>query len=90
MLLPLPDRPITTKVSPRATEKLTSRTPTVQPVAASTSLRLAPSWAIAIASAGRGPNTFHTLRTSTAGVPAVSSALIARPLTWFDARAPLR
>ena len=30
-------------------------------------------------SAGRGPNTFHTPRTSTAGVPAVSSALIARP-----------
>ena len=45
---PLPDRPITTNDSPAATWNDTSRTPTVCPVAVSTSERLAPCCAAAM------------------------------------------
>ena len=67
--LPLPDSPITTNVSPRPTSKEMSRTPTVWPVAAWISARVAPPWASSMAGSGSPcPNTFHTPRTLIIGV----------------------
>jgi hypothetical protein len=57
--LPEPDKPITTKVSPLATSKDTSRTPTVHPVSVSTSALVAPVAHSSMARCGCCPKTFQ-------------------------------
>ena len=64
--LPLPDRPITTNVSPRSTSNDIDRTATVWPVTAWISWRDAPAVAMSIARRWSPfPNTFHRSATST-------------------------
>jgi len=79
VLLPLPDRPMTTRISPSTTSKLTWFSPTAVPVFASTVARSSPAFSIASASASRAPNTLLTRRTSisvgrVSGARAVSRA----------------
>ena len=57
--LPLPDSPITTKTSPGATVKLTSRMATTQPVFASSSARGRSTSGVPTTRAALAPNTFH-------------------------------
>src|SRR5579864_4098607 len=62
---PLPERPMTTKTSPRRTSNVISRDATVQPVLAISSARGRSTSPFAIAFAAFGPKTFHTLRQET-------------------------
>ena len=67
--LPLPESPITQKISPRRTENETSATPTTHANSSSTSALPSPrSRTATIASSARSPNIFHNRRHSTAGV----------------------
>ena len=86
--LPLPDRPMTTRISPSATSKLTWLRPTAVPVRASTAARSSPASSIARASALRSPNTLVTSCTSMSAVR-FSSVLTPGVFTDGDAAEPM-
>ncbi len=66
--LPLPDSPMTTKISPRVTSKLTRFSATTAPVPARISALSSPASSRSSASRSRWPKTRVTLPTSTSGV----------------------
>src|SRR5918911_4792804 len=61
--LPLPESPMTTKISPLFTSKLASKTPIVAPVSCSSSALLLPARRRSSASSARRPKTFETCST---------------------------
>src|SRR5919204_5236345 len=60
---PLPESPMTTKISPLFTSKLASKTPIVAPVSCSSSALLLPARRSASACSARRPKTFETCST---------------------------
>jgi hypothetical protein len=59
--LPLPDSPMTTKISPSITSSDTLRTASTWPVCSNTALRVISGVVCSAMCAAAGPNTFHRL-----------------------------
>ena len=73
--LPEPDKPMTTKTSPLATSKDTSRTAMVLPVLFRSSVRLKSASGVPINFSALGPKTFQTFRTEIIEVKPTSVAV---------------
>ena len=67
---------MTTKTSPSATSKVTSRTAAVQPVSARSWSRGRSAYGVPTILSACGPNTFHRLRTEIAGAPGDAVGLV--------------
>jgi hypothetical protein len=67
--LPLPERPIITKISPGYTSKLASKAPMVAPVSLSTSALLLPARRISSACLARRPKITEQFSTRMVGSP---------------------
>src|SRR3954451_11710483 len=76
--LPLPDRPITTKISPGSTSNETWRTAIVEPVLRRKSA-LGSSGGGALILPSDGPKIFHRLRTEIVALPGAGAAAGAAP-----------
>ena len=72
--LPLPERPMTTNVSPRDTSKLTFCRATTQPVSSWISALVLSAYSGVMTDLGFFPNTFHSDRTDMRSPPAAASS----------------
>src|SRR5919204_5833646 len=78
---PLPESPMTTKISPLFTSKLASKTPIVAPVSCSSSALLLPARRSASACSARRPKTFETCSTRMiASLSSMAPSQVIRPL----------